>query len=82
MDEQIEFAEAVVARIEEDYGTAALTAKDLLDYMGLVGVEFIEGAGASDAYMQLVARRAKESGRTPEPVRASHVRPGVVGPVD
>lgn len=57
MDEQKKFAMQLADEINADHDTD-LSALDILDYLGVIGAEFAEGNGGSDAYIAEIDRLA------------------------
>lgn len=51
MDQQ-EIVQRLLDEARDDGHKVDLTARDMLDYMAILGVQFVEGAGASAAYLE------------------------------
>lgn len=54
---QIEASEGIIEEALSDGHEIDLSARDLLDYMGILGLSFVRGTAASDAYMQTLIDR-------------------------
>lgn len=56
--DQHETAKRIVSLARDDHDLDEFDALALLDYMAMIGVQFVEGTAASDAYQARVTRQA------------------------